>query len=458
MALHAKAKAEAGYRFYALYDKISREDILAHAYAQCRSNKGAPGVDGQGFEDVEAYGVQRWLGELALALRRETYQPDPIRRVYIPKANGKLRPLGISTLRDRVCMTAAMLVLEPIFEADLPSELCAYRPGRNAQQAVVEVEELLFRGHPEVVDADLADYFGSIPHSDLLKSVARRIVDRRVLHLIKMWLDCPVEETDDRGRKTRTTEARDKRRGIPQGSPISPLLANLYMRRFVLGWKMFGLERSLGSRLVTYADDLVILCRKGKAAEALQRLGEIMGKLKLTVNEEKTRICTVPEGEFDFLGYTFGRMYSARTGQARLGYRPSKKSIKRVVEKVHALTDRSGTWQETTRLVDKLNRTLRGWANYFQVGTVNKAYRALDSYAAVRLRRWLRFKHKVRRDTGGSYPLSQLYETFGLVRLTRLGHDVPWVKAWDLVRERGAGNPPATFDERDVETELWSSH
>ena len=151
-ALHAKAKAEAGYRFYALYDKISREDILAHAYAQCRSNKGAPGVDGQDFADIEAYGVQRWLGELALALRQETYRPDPIRRVFIPKANGKLRPLGISTLRDRVCMTAAMLVLEPIFEADLPPEQYAYRPGRNAQQAVVEVEGLLFRGHPEVVE------------------------------------------------------------------------------------------------------------------------------------------------------------------------------------------------------------------------------------------------------------------------------------------------------------------
>jgi RNA-directed DNA polymerase len=428
-ALHAKAKSEAGYRFYALYDKIYREDILAHAYAQCRSNKGAPGVDGQDFPQIEEYGVERWLGELALALKEESYRPDPIRRVFIPKANGKLRPLGISTLRDRVCMTAAMLVLDPIFDADLPSEQYAYRQGRNAQQAVMDVKDTLFYGHPDVVDADLADYFGSIPHADLMRSLARRIVDSRVLHLVKMWLECAVEETDDRGRKTRTTEAKDSGRGIPQGSPISPLLANLYMRRFVLGWKKRKLDESLGTRIVTYADDLVILCKRGNAAEALVRMRELMGKLRLTVNEEKTRICTVPGGSFDFLGYTFGQLYKRTTGQAYIGMRPSKKSIRHMIETVHALTAEAMVWQETTALVEKLNRTLRGWANYFQVGMTTTAYRAIDTYTTKRLSRWLRNKHKNRRRGVGGYLDSYLYETLGLVRLTRLTRSTSWAKA-----------------------------
>jgi group II intron reverse transcriptase/maturase len=428
-ALHAKAKSEAEYRFYALYDKISREDILVHAYAQCRSNKGAPGVDGQDFPQVEEYGVERWIGELALALKEESYRPDPIRRVFIPKANGKLRPLGISTLRDRVCMTAARLVLDPIFEADLPPEQYAYRAGRNAQQALIDVKDTLFHSHPDVVDADLADYFGSIPHAELMRSLARRIVDPRVLHLIKMWLECAVEETDDRGRKRRSTETKDSGRGIPQGSPISPLLANLYMRRFVLGWKKLKLDKSLGTRIVTYADDLVILCRRGNAEEALTRMRDLMGKLKLTVNEEKTRICKVPEDSFDFLGYQFGRLYKRTTGNAYIGMRPSKKSIRHMIETIHELTAEATVWQDTPALVGKLNRALRGWANYFQVGMTTRAYRAIDTCTTKRLSRWLRNKHKNRRRGVGGYLDSYLYETLGLVRLTRLGCSDSWAKA-----------------------------
>jgi group II intron reverse transcriptase/maturase len=427
-ALHAKAKAEPEFRFYALYDKIYREDVLAHAYACCRANKGAGGVDGQSFAEVEAYGVERWLGELAQALREESYRPEAVRRVFLLKPNGKLRPLGIPCLRDRVCQTAATVVLEPIFEADLPPEQYAYRAGKNALDAVKAVHSLLNTGHREVVDADLSAYFDRIPHQDLLTSVARRVVDRRVLRLLKMWLDAPVEETDKRGRKTRTTHNRDSGRGTPQGSPISPLLANLYMRRFILGWQKRGLDRRFGASIVNYADDLVICCTRG-ADEALSAMREIMERLGLTINEEKTRTCRVPDASFDFLGYTFGRCYSTQTGRAYIGTRPSKKSVKRMIDSIRAGTDRKLCWLEATEVVARLNLGLVGWANYFCLGPVSKAYKSIDAYTITRLRRWLCDKHKVEGRGRTRYPDEYFQEQLGLTRLWKSTQRLPWAKA-----------------------------
>ena len=220
--------------------KVYREDILHYAYRSCKANGGAAGVDKETFEDIESYGRERWLGELAEAIRNKSYRASPIRRVYIPKPNGKQRPLGIPTVKDRVVQTAAMLVLEPTFEADLPVQQYAYRPKRSAHDAIRAVHGLVNRGHTQVIDADLSGYFDTIPHAELMKSVARRISDGRMLRLVKMWLTAPVEATDKRGRKRRTTPNKDQGRGIPQGAPISPLLANLYMRRFILGVAFSG--------------------------------------------------------------------------------------------------------------------------------------------------------------------------------------------------------------------------
>jgi group II intron reverse transcriptase/maturase len=427
-ALHDKAKESPNFRFYALYDKLYRKDVLACAYECCKANGGAAGVDGQTFEQIDAYGIERWLDELAQELKSRTYQPLPVRRVYIPKPDGKQRPLGVPAIKDRVAQTAAVLVLEPIFEADLQPEQYAYRQDRSALDAVRHVHKLINTGHGEIVDADLTAYFDSLPHAELLKSVARRVVDGAMLHLIKMWLEAPVEETDERGNKHRSTRNRDEGRGSPQGSPISPLLSNLYMRRFVLGWKRLGHEKRLRAYIVNYADDLVICCR-GRAEEALVTMRDMMMKLKLTVNETKTRICKLPEEKFDFLGYSFGRCYSTKTGRAYLGTTPSKKRVQRICEAISEATQRKYMQQTAGELVEVLNRRINGWANYFCLGPVSKAYQAVERHSRRRLRQWLCAKHKQQGAGTKRYSDELLHAKFGLVRLTRRTTSFPWARA-----------------------------
>ena len=428
-ALHAKAKEEPEYRFYLLHDKVYRADVLEFAYRCCKANKGAAGVDGQRFEDIEAYGEERWLGELADRLRTTTYEPEAVKRVWIPKpGSDKLRPLGIPTITDRVVQTAALLVLEPIFESDLAPEQYAYRRDRGAQDAVRAVHRLLSTGHTQVIDADLSGYFDSIPHAELLRSVARRIVDRHILRLIKAWLVAPVEQDDGKGHTTRSRANRDSKRGTPQGAPISPLLSNLYMRRFIEGWRRLGMEHRWEARIVNYADDFVICCKRA-APQAMAAMRQIMDKLKLTVNEEKTHVCELPRERFDFLGYTFGRCYSVRDGHAYIGTRPSKKSVKKMVSSISEVTERRMLLLDAEEIVGRLNRKLTGWANYFCLGPVSPAYRLLDAHVCHRLRRWLCNKHKVAGNGWTRYPDQYLHEKLGLVHLSPRTHDLPWAKA-----------------------------
>ena len=388
--LYSKAKAEPTFRFYQLYDKIWRSDVLAHGYALARANAGAPGVDGVDFAEIEAAGLEGWLVGLQDELREKRYRPQPVRRVMIPKPGGGERPLGIPTLRDRVVQTAAKLILEPIFEADLDEAMHGYRPQRSGLDAVQAVHGLIREGYTQVVDADLSKYFDTIPHDELLRSVALRIVDREVLRLIKAWLQAPVQEDGPGG--PRLSGGKQRREGTPQGGVISPLLANRYFNRFMRYWRQIDGEERFAARIVNYADDFVILSR-GQAAEALVWMRAAMRRLGLTVNEAKTCLRDARHERFDFLGYSFGLHHQWRNGRRYLGASPSARAVQRLKDRVgELLRPRCQPWAE---IRDSLNRMLVGWQGYFCHGTLRQSYRAIDAHVRTCVRGFLQRRHKV---------------------------------------------------------------
>jgi RNA-directed DNA polymerase len=412
--LYRKAKNEPDFRFYQLYDKVYREDVLWRAWRLARANDGAPGVDNESFGDIESRGLMEWLTGLGKELHDKTYQPQPVRRVMIPKPGGGERPLGIPTIRDRVAQTAAKLILEPIFEADFEPNAYGYRPKKSAQDAIQEVDQLLYQGYTNVVDADLSKYFDTIPHDGLMQCVARRIVDKHMLHLIRMWLKVPVEERDEKGRK-RLSGGKDNDRGTPQGGVVSPLLANLYMNRMLKGWRQTGRGEQFRARIVSYADDFVILSR-GQANEALGWVREVVTRLGLTLNEKKTSIRNARKERFDFLGYTFGPHFSRRTGREYTGCSPSQKSVNRVRESVseHLTPGNTAPWEEVCK---QLNQKLRGWKAYFGLGSPTRAYEVIDEHVEERARHFLRRRHKVSSQGTRQFSMRRIFGELGVFRL-----------------------------------------
>jgi RNA-directed DNA polymerase len=422
--LYTKAKQEPAYRFYALYDKVWRADILMFAYRLVRANKGSPGVDGMDFEDIEQKtGIDTFLLELAQDLKDRTYNPSPVRRVMIPKVDGSLRPLGIPTIRDRVAQMAVKLVIEPRFEADFCPNSYGFRPKKSAHDAVDDIANALYRGYTQVIDADLSKYFDSIPHAKLLAVVAERIVDGAILHIIKLWLKTPVIGEDENGKRKNVGGGKASSKGTPQGGVISPLLSNCYLHVLDRIWERHKLRWKLKARIVRYADDFVVLCA-GKVNAPLATVRQVLERLELTLNETKTRIVDARQESFNFLGFAIRVSKGLKTGKKYAHVSPSQKSLAKITERITQLTTRDRTPIPLKEIVGEMNVTLRGWVSYFHYRNSNGVLEKVKAHAEERLRNHLMERHKVK-DRGigkGRFPSQQLYAKYGLYKVpTRAG-------------------------------------
>lgn len=411
--LYRQAKANPKWKAWSLYSDLCRRDVLAIALKQVIANKGSPGVDGMSIKTLKADAQKRgtFLDELQSLLKKKCYKPDPVRRVYIPKANGKQRPLGIPTVRDRVVQTAAKLLLEPIFEADFHPNSFAYRPRKSAQQAINAIETGLLSGRTEVIDADLSKYFDTIPHRELLKQVKRRVSDGSILNLLKAWLEAPIEEEDSKSGKKRNLP---NKRGTPQGGVISPLLANLYLNKLDY---LVNDQCEQNPKMVRYADDLVILCRKGQGPRLKERLNKYLEAKGLSLNEEKTRIVDSREEGFTFVGFRINWRRSGKTGKCYPHSEPSQQSKRNLRQKVKGVLSHWTEYRKTEEVVAEVNRIIRGWSGYFHYSNSVNVFNGMQDWIDMRLRRWLWRKHKRKKGLWVGYSKATLKNEYGLYQL-----------------------------------------